>query len=334
MKIKVTDLVKQSINSFKNKTSIKNGYKIYAALLGKSKYQNRNGYFDVPSTYLKSVNARYKRFINQFEKDGILKHYERIEYSIDGMKDKIYKYYDTNRGICMKYKFLIDIDNGKEIEIDFDSGEQSRWHELIKSSMIQLGYDDIRIKRDGFGLRVWHNAIQTYKHDLKGRGFKIIDAKCSQPRLLYNLMKKANIIDDNYYDIFEKGSEAKDFYNYIIKQFQLTGINYDSKRDEAKELFTMWIFGTGYTKGYPFHQLFPEASLFIKSLKQRGYKDSASYMQRQEAKIWIDDIMENIPIDFALPIHDSIIVREEIADIALNWCKERHPEIVFALKSL
>jgi len=32
MIIKVTDLVKQSINEFKNKTSIKNEYKIYAVL--------------------------------------------------------------------------------------------------------------------------------------------------------------------------------------------------------------------------------------------------------------------------------------------------------------
>jgi len=334
MIIKVTDLVKQSINGFKNKTSIKNGYKIYAALYLKSKYKNSSGYFAVASTYLKSINARYKRFINQFEKDGILKHYERIEYSIDGMNDRTFKYYDTNKGICMKYKFLIEIDQGQEIDIDFSSEEQSRWYQLIKNSLIQLGYDDIRIKRDGFGLRVWHNAIQTYKQDLKGKGLIVIDAKCSQPRLLYNLMKQSNIRDDNYYELFENNPETKDFYNYIIKQFQLTGINYDSKRDQAKELFTMWIFGTGYTKGYPFHQLFPEASLFIKSLKKRGYKDSASYMQRQEAKIWIDDIMQNIPLDFALPIHDSIIVKEEDTDLALNWCKEKHPEIIFTIKEL
>jgi len=233
----------------------------------------------------------------------------------------------------MKYKFLIDLADAEEMEIDFTSDEKSRWYSLIRSSLTQLGYDNIKIKRDGFGLRVWHNAIQGYKRDLKDMELMVIDAKCSQPRLLYNLMKDANIIDTNYFALFENDTQ-RDFYNFIINQFNLTGIGYDSKRDEAKELFTMWIFGQGYTKGFQFHQIFPEASSFIRTLKNRGYKDSASYMQRQEAKVWIDDIMENIPIDFAIPVHDSIIVRANDAGLALDWCKEKHPEVVFTLKEL
>ncbi len=333
MKIKITPQIKNSIHSFKTKTSITNGYKIYAALYLKCKYENSNGYFAVPSTYLRSINARYSRFIKKFIEDGILKYYERVEPGFLNIEDRTFKYYDTNKGICMKYKFLIDLTNGEEIEIDFISGKKSRWYSLIISSLTQLGYEDIKIKRDGFGLRVWHNAIQGYKQDLKEIGLMVIDAKCSQPRLLYNLMKDANIKDTTYFSLFENDTN-KDFYNFIINHFNLTGIGYDSKRDEAKELFTMWIFGQGYTKGFQFHQIFPETSAFIKSLKNRGYKDSASYMQRQEAKVWIDDIMENIPVDFAVPVHDSIIVRANDADLAINWCKEKHPEIVFTLKEL
>ncbi|HVW99390.1 MAG TPA: hypothetical protein VHA52_02975 [Candidatus Babeliaceae bacterium] len=333
MKIKITSQIKNSIHSFKNKTSITNAYKIYAALYLKSKYENRDGYFAVPSTYLRSINARYSRFIKKFIEDGILKYYERIEPGFLGIEDRTFKYYDTYKGICMKYKFLVDLNSAEEMEIDFTSEEKSRWYSLIRSSLTQLGYDNIKIKRDGFGLRVWHNAIQGYKRDLKDMELMVIDAKCSQPRLLYNLMKDANIIDTNYFALFENDTR-RDFYNFIINQFNLTGIGYDSKRDEAKELFTMWIFGQGYTKGFQFHQIFPEASSFIRALKNRGYKDSASYMQRQEAKVWIDDIMENIPIDFAIPVHDSIIVRANDAGLALDWCKEKHPEIVFTLKEL
>jgi hypothetical protein len=334
MKINVTQLVKNSVESFKRKDSIINGYKIYTALYQKCKYSNSDGYFSVPSAYLKSINSNYHRFIKRFIEDGILKYYQRLEPGFAGIDDKFFKYYDTNKGVCMKYKFLIDISNGEEMEVDFTSDETYRWYDLTKSSLTQLGYDDIKIKRDGFGLRVWHNAIQGYKQDLKGMNLMVIDAKCSQPRLLYNLMKDANIVDSKYFPLFDHNVISNDFYNFIIKEFGLTGIDYDSKRDEAKELFTMWIFGQGYTKGFQFHQLFPEASAFVRSLKNRGYKDSASYMQRQEAKVWIDDIMENIPVNFAIPIHDSIIVKVEDANLALGWCTEKHPEIVFTMKEL
>lgn len=333
MKIKITPQIKNSINSFKTKTSITNAYKIYAALYSKSKYKNSDGYFSVPSTYLRTINARYSRFIKKFIEDGILKYYERVEPGFLDIEDRAFKTYDTNRGICMKYKFLIDLTNGEEIEIEFISKKKSRWYSLLKSSLTQLGYDKIKIKRDGFGLRIWHSAIRGYKQDLKGIRLMVIDAKCSQPRLLYNLMKNANIVDANYFSLFESDAN-RDFYNFIVNQFNLTGIGYDSKRDEAKKLFTMWAFGKGYTKGFQFHPIFPEASAFVKTLKNRGYKDSASYMQRQEAKVWIDDIMENIPVDFAVPVHDSIIVKANDAELAINWCKEKHPEIVFDLKEL
>jgi len=95
-----------------------------------------------------------------------------------------------------------------------------------------------------------------------------------------------------------------------------------------------WVYGRGFTKGYPFHKIFPAASLYVKNLKRLGYKDASSYLQRQEAKIWIDDILENIPVDFALPIHDSIIVKNEEAIKALEWCRARHPEIIFTTTNL
>ena len=334
MKVKVTKKVKDAIKTFKRTDSIVNGYKVYTALYLKSKYSNSDGYFAIPSTYLKRINSNYHRFIKKFIEDGILKIYERKEVGFAGIEDRYFKSYDTNKGVCMKYKFLIDLKIGEEIEVEFYSNVESRWRSLTQSSLTQLGYDNIYVSRKDFGLRVFHSAIQGYKRDLKGKNLMVIDAKCSQPRLLYNLMKDRNIVDSQYFKLFETANPTYDFYNALVDEFGLTGIGYDSKRDEAKKLFTMWIFGRGYTKGFQFHKLFPEASAFVGSLKNRGYKDSASYMQRQEAKVWIDDIMENIPVKFAIPIHDSIIVRVEDANLAMDWCIERHPEIVFTIKEL
>ena len=130
MKIKITQQIKDSINILKNKTSITNGYKIYTALYLKSKYKKSSGYFPVPSTYLRMINARYSRYIKKFIEDGILKYDERVEPGFGGIQDKVTKYYDTNKGLCMKYKFLIDIDNGEDFEIDFKSEDESRWYKL------------------------------------------------------------------------------------------------------------------------------------------------------------------------------------------------------------
>jgi hypothetical protein len=333
MKIKVTAKIEESINSFKNKTARESALQVYAALYSKRRYTVTDGYFPVPATYLKSYNSRYAFYIRKFISDGIIKYFERVEQGIGDMPDKTFKSYDTTKGECMRYKFLVDIDQGKEIEIQSTSYVDSQWYKLTKSSLIEMEYDPIKIKRDGFGLRVWHNATHTYKKDLKNKNLVVIDAKCSQPRLLYNLMKEAGQTDVTYFDLFEN-TDAIDFYDFLITHFNITHSDYDTNRKKSKKLFTQWIFGKGYTGKYNFYELFPVASAFVATLKKNGYKKAASFMQRKESKIWIDDIMNNIEVDFAIPIHDSIIVKADDADLALGWCIEQHPEIVFTMKEL
>jgi hypothetical protein len=52
-----------------------------------------------------------------------------------------------------------------------------------------------------------------------------------------------------------------------------------------------------------------------------------SHLQRVESKIWIDDILNNIPTDWALPVHDSVIVKEEDVDKVYNWIKGKYPNL-------
>ena len=146
-------------------------------------------------------------------------------------------------------------------------------------------------------------------------------------------MRDVNVVDRNYFTLLDP-KNSNDFYSFIIDQFNLKDDDQGEARDKAKKLFTKWVFGKGYTDGHSFYKIFPVASKFVESLKEHGYKRASSLMQRKESEIWIDDIMENIPINFALPIHDSVIVKSLDADKAFNWCKERHPEIVFTLKEL
>jgi hypothetical protein len=326
MKIIIPQQVIDSVNGFKRKDVKEVAYKIYCALKGREERKNpQTGYFDVPSSYLMSINKNYNRTINKFIEDGIIQYYSRPttdEKDIFNSVEK--KYYNKKLGFCMKYKFLIDTEVGTEYDFDVENPNNMRWYDIIKSSLISLAYEP-NISRDTFGRRVHHNAIYDHKSFLKGKGFSIIDAKCSQPKLLYLIMKEKGIYDKEYYSVFENGN---DFYLYLIEKLNL------KTRQEAKDLFMFWINADGYVPNTGIFQLFTNTSNFIKSLKTRSYKEAASYLQRREAKIWIDDLLENIPVNFALPIHDAFLVRTSDANEVLKYCKNKYPQIDFDIKEL
>lgn len=326
MKVTLPKLVKYSIMDSGNKTVQSNALKVYAALTQRSERKNSEGYFDVPSTYLKSINTRYYKIIDKFIEDGILDYFKRaVQDEQDIFTTNIRKYYNKNLGICMKYKFLIDIEKGEEVEVDMDNNRKKRWHKITTNTLINLGYKDVRISRDSFGRRVHHNLTQTYKFELANKGLSVIDAKCSQPRLLYLMMKNRGIVDETYNYIFENGL---DFYNCLIERLN------ETDRKSAKDLFMYWLNSEGYVPNYNIHKLFPEVSKFIKTLKNKNHKDSASTLQREEAKIWIDDLLENLPVEFGLTIHDSLIIRDRDAMKVLKYCKEKYPQIEFDIKEL
>lgn len=319
MIIEINDKIKNIINKMPyNKTVKNNAVKIYAALYLMSKRKNKFGYYPVPSEYLKSINTRYYKIMDYFEEVGLIKPYTRpVQDENDIFETKHKKYYDVNKGICMKYKFLLPTE-GETLDVDMITSKYFRWYELIQKSLLEYGYEDIKISRDVFGRRVHHSAINNYKKDFKG--YYTIDSVASQPRLLYLDLKNKGIVDENYNDVFEND---KDFYRELEYKLNL------ESRQEAKDLFMYWLNSSGYVPNFKIHILYPVVSKYIKSLKQKDYKDASSYMQRIESKIWIDDILNNIPCDWALPIHDSVIVKEEDADRVLRYCELKYPDLKF-----
>ena len=326
MKIKLTQQVKDSINKLGNKTAKKSGLKVYCGLIVCSKRKNKQGYFDCPSDYFVKLNNRYSRIFKQFIADGIMEYHKNMQIDPEDIfSTKITKNYSPDLGYCMKYRFLIDIENGEEIEVDFKSNREYRWYSIIQNSLSKLGYDNIDIKRDSFGRRVHYSVMYEYKTELAGKGLIVIDSVCSQPRLLWSIMKKKGIIDPALNEIFENDF---DFYNHLVCELQL------EDRQAAKDLFMFWINSSGYVPDYRIHKLFPIASAFLKGLQSRFYKDSSAHLQRQEAKIWIDDLLENLPVNFALPVHDSLIIRREDYKEVLTYCKAKYPELRFDSKEL
>lgn len=317
--------VKNLLPIIGNKTAKKNLLKIYSTLVIQSKRSNSSGYFDVPSTFLHAINSHYNNYINCLVENNIVKYYTTEHQDPNDLFKTINKkFYSTNNKVCMKYKFLIDITQGEEVEIDLKSNRKEKWYSIVEYSLNLLGYD-IDIKRDSFGRRVHHPAIMSYKEDMKGKGMAMIDSVCSQPRLLYLMMKERSIVDVKYNFIFENNM---DFYTYLIENLN------EEDRQTSKDLFMYWLNANGYVPNYDIHKVFPEASKFLKRLKNNNYKTAASTMQREEARIWIDDLLSNIPVSFCLPVHDCLIVKQKEVRKVLEYCKLKHPELEYKITYL
>jgi hypothetical protein len=319
MIVKIPKEVKDVINQMpSNKTVKNNAIKIYAALYIKSHLKNSQGYFPVSSEYLKSINLRYYNIMDYFVKNNIIDFYKKAYQDDNDIFNTIYrKSYNKEKGICAKYKFLINTEIGDELNVDMVTNKYNRWYEIIENSLIESGFE-VKITRDSFGRRVHHSAIRDYKSDFKR--FYTIDSICSQPRLLYIYLKEKGIVDESYNNIFHNDL---DFYGEVAYKLGL------ESRQDAKDLFMFWLNGNGYVPNYGIHNLFPVVSLFLKSIKKGNYKNSGSLLQRIESKIWIDDILNNIPCNFALPVHDSVIVKEEDVDKVLEYCQSKYPELRF-----
>lgn len=325
MKVIVPKLVEYSIKNIGNKTLQRNALRVYAALYLRNKRKNNNGYFDVPSRYMIIIHSRYYIVIKRFVEDGIIDYYKTKQQGKDIFTTIEKKFYSNRLNLCMMYKFLINPEIGKEIDVDFDKRKEKKWYKLTESSLKQLGIEDIRITRDDFGRRVHHNLIPIYKKVLEGKGYCVIDSICSQPRLLWLMMKKRNSYDPNYFNIFENDI---DFYGYCVDMLKL------QTRQDAKDLFMLWLNGEDYYYNRGVRKLFPETDKFIRSLKFRNYKDSSSFLQREEAKIWVDDLLENLPVKFGLTIHDSLVVKDKDVTKVFKYCQEKYPELRFKITEL
>jgi hypothetical protein len=311
--------------------------KVYNALLykkGKSK-----GYFDCPSSYLEKVNMRYYKVIK------LLLEHKIIDFQSFNFDDKdIFntrrkKYYNTENGTCIRYKFLIDLEDGYEHNIEFDYTNlynNEKWYMKTRHSLLQLGFqpEDLHIKRDNFSRRLHTNITgnikdgYSYKDILSGGNYWTIDAKTCQPRLLWLHLKEIGLQDDKLNEIFDNGL---DFYDYIIERIPSL-----TDRDDAKELFTSWINGTGYldTDKTSIRDIFSTANTFLRKYKTNNYKNVCRLLQYKEASIFIDDLLNNIPVDFCLTVHDSLIVKKEDIDKVYEFCKNKYPELVFVKEEI
>ncbi|WP_333809156.1 hypothetical protein [Flavobacterium sp.] len=322
----------------KDKRVIRRILKVYNALVfkkGKGK-----SYFNCPSAYLKKVNGQYNKVTKLLLEHKIIDFKSVNTDESDLFNHRRKKYYDTEKGICMKYKFLIDVEQGYEYDLELDYStiyDKEIWYSKTKQSLLELGFalEDLKIKRDNFSRRLHTNITNyiegygSYKNLLAGGDYYVIDGKTTQPRLLWLHLKEIGLQDENLNYIFENGL---DFYQYLLDR--IPALNND--RNEAKELFTTWINGTGYidSEKTAIREIFKTANLFSAQYKTADYKNICRLLQYKEASIFIDDLLNNCPVEFCLSVHDALIVKKEDKDLMLQWCKERRPEILFTIEEV
>lgn len=325
----------------KRKDSKQRILRVYEALIYKK--EDKKDYFSVPSSYLTKINSRYYLAIDALLEHKIIKFYSKDkDYVWDNLfENRKYekRYYNTSNGICMKYKFLIDINSGYDYEFDYDFSsmyEDEKWYSRTRYSLLKLGFsiDEIRIKRDNFSRRLHTNITgsipgsESYRNLLSGGEYYSIDSKNSQPRLLWMELNRIGLYDTNYNYIFEN---KLDFYDYIIEKIPVL-----SSREEAKELFASWINGNGYVdiEKTSIRNIFPVVNTYLRNYKQDGYKSVCRNLQTKESNIFIDYLLNNVPVDFCLSVHDSLIVKKEDVQIVMSFCNESFPELIFVAEEI
>lgn len=337
--------------------------KVYNALLYKK--GKSNGFFQCPSSYLKKTSSQYSKAISLLIDHSIIAFQSFNIDDSDLFNPRRKKYYNTETGACIRYKFLVDTETGYEEDLDIDFKamyDNEKWYSKTRLSLLELGFnhEDLNIKRDNFSRRLHTNITgnigdgNSYKDLLSGGDYWTIDAKTCHPRLLWQLLKEVDQDDENLSYVFDNNI---DFYDYIIQNIpsilrenedmvealkKMDDYVYDEEhikscnRIAAKEAFMSWINGTGYVNEdiKPITKLFPIANNHIRGFKSNSYKDMARLLQYKEATIFIDDLLSNIDIDFCLTMHDSLIVKTADVEKALSYCQNKYPELIFEAKEI
>lgn len=113
--------------------------------------------------------------MKKFIEDGIITYYKTaVQDPNDIFIRKLKSIRRLSLSICMKYKFLIDVENGMDMEIDMSNNRHKRWYKITENTLKRLGYEDIQISRDSFGRRVHHKLqTQTYKTELQVKDLQL-----------------------------------------------------------------------------------------------------------------------------------------------------------------
>lgn len=283
---------------------------VYHALVKKSKYKRGDlGFFSVPSNYLLAINSTYNKKIQFLIDRGFI---ERRES---------YSYVGSNR--FTKHYRLLKHQNLTKVNIEVpDQNDRKRWFINTQKSLKLLGCNSTNIKRDGYSGRLHHPYVKTYKRTLLE--YYAIDASACHIVLLNRLMNQESIIDPELNHALKNGL----FYESLISDYKTW-----RTRDEVKDSVQPIINGKRPTNG-----LFKKYPVFANWLAHLKYsnKELSRTLQFEESKVFIDGILCDLGdrLDFILTIHDSIIVREQEIQKAMDFLNENYSDFKWKVEQV
>ena len=139
--MKIPIELEKILNLQKRKDAKHRIIKVYDALLykrGKTK-----GYFQCPSAYLKKISPRYNKVMKLLLDSKIIDYQSFNEEQIDIFNARRKKFYNTENGTCIRYKFIIDTETGYEYDYtrrNTNLYDKEKWYIKTRRSLLQLGF--------------------------------------------------------------------------------------------------------------------------------------------------------------------------------------------------
>lgn len=195
-----------------------------------------------------------------------------------------------------------------EVNFEFDF-KRNIYTQKVINFLKFIGEDEIRISRDHYGYRLYHNLSNNYKKQLKGKGeFIYYDIKTSIPHQVKLKVQEIDL-NDPFIELFNG-----DFYDNWNTTLNLEF----SDRKKIKEHFSKVLYGNkNHYSTEVKNQLNKDFPLFNSLLK----KDLGRRMVMNETDLVLNKIVGQCPVDKILTIHDGFIVfkgDQDSIDVFLN----------------
>lgn len=161
----------------------------------------------------------------------------------------------------------------------------------------------------------------------KDNGLIKFDLSNSQFAILSHSLDKKLQTED--FNIFKREAYAGTLYEYIQDKLEL------ESRKEAKNMMFELMFSSEKLKSAlktKLKKLFPSVVKYVDDYKRKHkYKNFSISLQKIESEIFIDGIWQTIKKEkvFCLTKHDSIIVRKENRELAINVIRDHFEKINF-----
>lgn len=276
----------------------------------------KNGVFDnqsfneIPRKLFKDISNDYGYYRDYLVKNKVIEY--RVGSKNMGFGDQPTKFYSNKYHVCMSYRIICN--SNMNYYVSYERKNKESYYSLeyvkINNSLKLIGKEGVRVHRDKFGRRLYWEGINDYKITFKDAGYSVIDAVGCHIHLLYNFCKELNVsVDEKFKDIIESG---KNFYGVVSSLLRIS-------IKDCKKRVMLWL--NSKFSDFGFKKLFPVISKFIENCKKGNYKNLCKRLQWMESKLFIDNFIKNCPVEFCLPVHDGLIVKNEDVDEVLCFLK-------------